>query len=144
MARQFTVNDVQSVTDACHVMGVEQVWCRILFNGCENPHEFLAHLRSSDPFVTEMYQKLQAGHYGELVHGTSGYATQPKEQPEVEAEVINKRNQLLLESDFSDLPATQARLSDSQKLAWATYRQALRDLPAQGRFPWDPVWPTKP
>ena len=27
---------------------------------------------------------------------------------------------------------------------WATYRQALRDIPAQEGFPYDVVWPTKP
>lgn len=27
---------------------------------------------------------------------------------------------------------------------WATYRQALRDVPAQKGFPYDVVWPTKP
>lgn len=27
---------------------------------------------------------------------------------------------------------------------WATYRQALRDIPAQEGFPYDIVWPTKP
>jgi hypothetical protein len=58
--------------------------------------------------------------------------------------LLNKRNQLLLESDFSDLPVTQARLSDSERTAWAEYRQALRDLTDQEGFPWDPTWPVKP
>ena len=70
--------------------------------------------------------------------------TRPAEQVDVEAAVIAKRNQLLLESDFADLPVTQARLTDAQKAAWATYRHALRYLPSTARFPWDPVWPTKP
>ena len=28
--------------------------------------------------------------------------------------------------------------------AWATYRQALRDVPAQAGFPWTVNWPTQP
>jgi hypothetical protein len=38
------------------------------------------------------------------------------------------------------------QLSDSQvdKAVWATYRQALRDVPAQTGFPYDITWPSKP
>ena len=51
------------------------------------------------------------------------------------------RDMLLKESDwtqFGDSP-----LSDSKKTEWATYRQSLRDLPAQSEFP-DIDMPTKP
>ena len=51
------------------------------------------------------------------------------------------RDILLGESDwtqFGDSP-----LSDSKKTEWATYRQSLRDLPAQSGFP-DVDMPTKP
>ena len=30
------------------------------------------------------------------------------------------------------------------KTPWATYRQALRDLPANTSDPANPTWPTKP
>lgn len=38
------------------------------------------------------------------------------------------------------------QLSDSQvdKAVWATYRQSLRDVPAQAGFPYDITWPSKP
>ena len=38
------------------------------------------------------------------------------------------------------------QLSDSQvdKAVWATYRQELRDVPAQTGFPYDINWPVKP
>ena len=35
-------------------------------------------------------------------------------------------------------------LSTSKKTEWATYRQALRDLPANTSDPKNPTWPTKP
>ena len=53
--------------------------------------------------------------------------------------VRNQRTQLLKDSDWTqvaDAPVDQA--------AWATYRQALRDVPTQAGFPWDIQWPTKP
>ena len=39
-----------------------------------------------------------------------------------------QRNKLLTQSDWTQIP--DSPLSDSKKIEWATYRQALRDLPA--------------
>tara|TARA_R110000782_G_scaffold70496_4_gene141637 strand:- start:291 stop:656 length:366 start_codon:yes stop_codon:yes gene_type:complete len=55
-----------------------------------------------------------------------------------------QRNGLLAESDwtqFNDSP-----LSDSKKAEWATYRQALRDLPATNTATTEDAvsWPSKP
>lgn len=144
MTKKFTVSDVVQITDACYITGVEQVWCRVLFTGCINPHEFLAKPDSPDELSRNLYEMLKSGQYGELTFGTVAFKTQPAEQPEVEANVIAKRNQLLLESDFADLPTSQARFTEEQRQAWTTYRQSLRDLTNQVQFPWDPIWPTKP
>lgn len=144
MRRNFTLSNIISVTDACYITGVEQIWCRIVFTGCENAHEFCAKPDSSNVFSRNLYTAFKAGTYGEITFGTIGYATQPKEQEVVETNVLDQRNRLLLESDFSDLPSTQTRLNDAVKSQWANYRQALRDLPAQERFPFDPDWPVKP
>lgn len=49
------------------------------------------------------------------------------------------RNDKLKASDWTqvaDAPVNQA--------AWATYRQALRDITAQPGFPWDTQWPDAP
>lgn len=51
----------------------------------------------------------------------------------------NERNALLAACDWtvlSDTPTSTA--------AWKTYRQALRDLPANTTDPFNPVWPTPP
>lgn len=40
----------------------------------------------------------------------------------------NKRNALLVQSDWTQMP--DSPLSDSKKQEWATYRQALRDFPS--------------
>lgn len=39
---------------------------------------------------------------------------------------------------------TQVADAPVDKAAWATYRQALRDLPAQAGFPWNVTWPVAP
>ena len=51
--------------------------------------------------------------------------------------VRNQRNSLLQESDVY---ALADRITDD----WTTYRQALRDIPAQSGFPASVTWPTKP
>ena len=145
MSKIFTVDDVQQVTLARKMLAVEAVWCTILFKGCENPVKFYASPTEDNPFQREMYTRLIAGEFGEILEGTGEhYIKMPKTQEILEQEVLELRTKLLVESDFSDLPVTQARLSDAEKTAWATYRQALRDITDQQGFPWDIRWPTKP
>ena len=50
-----------------------------------------------------------------------------------------KRNQLLRDSDWTQLPDTPG-----DPRAWQAYRQALRDLTSQTGFPWEVVWPVPP
>lgn len=52
---------------------------------------------------------------------------------------ITERNARLAETDYVALPDTP-EMSDAMR----TYRQALRDVPAQSGFPTDITWPTKP
>jgi hypothetical protein len=49
------------------------------------------------------------------------------------------RNRKLAASDW-----TQIADSTADKAAWATYRQALRDVTEQSGFPWTINWPTQP
>jgi hypothetical protein len=49
------------------------------------------------------------------------------------------RDKRLADSDW-----TQVADAPVDKAAWATYRQGLRDVPAQAGFPWDITWPVKP
>jgi hypothetical protein len=57
-------------------------------------------------------------------------------QPMVE--LRQQRNLLIAETDY--LALSDATLTDEM----STYRQALRDLPANTTDPANPVWPTKP
>ena len=55
-------------------------------------------------------------------------------------QVRSDRNKKLTSSDW-----TQGKdIPDNISSAWATYRQALRDVPSQAGFPWDIQWPTQP
>jgi hypothetical protein len=49
------------------------------------------------------------------------------------------RTEMLQTSDW-----TQLADSSADKTAWATYRQALRDIPSQAGFPWTITWPAQP
>jgi len=53
--------------------------------------------------------------------------------------VRNQRTQLLKDCDW-----TQIADSTADKTAWATYRQALRDITSQAGFPWTITWPKDP
>ena len=53
--------------------------------------------------------------------------------------VRNQRTEKLADCDW-----TQLADSTADKAAWATYRQALRDIPLQTGFPWVIDWPTQP
>jgi hypothetical protein len=62
-----------------------------------------------------------------------------KPQGEAENNIRSRRNELLSESDWTqvaDAPVDQA--------VWASYRQALRDVTAQEGFPYNVIWPTSP
>lgn len=65
------------------------------------------------------------------------------EEPALDATAIRlDRTNRLSKCDwtqFSDGP-----LSSSKKTAWATYRQALRDITKQSGFPGTITWPTEP
>ena len=55
------------------------------------------------------------------------------------ANVRNSRTEKLKDCDW-----TQIADSTADKAVWATYRQALRDVPTQAGFPWTITWPESP
>ena len=70
-------------------------------------------------------------------------------QAEVEAEVAANGGfiELRMERDGRLVASDWTQFSDvtlGNKAAWVTYRQALRDLPANTADPENPTWPTKP
>ena len=58
------------------------------------------------------------------------------------ASVRATRDQKLTATDWTQM--ADSPLSDSNKTAWATYRQSLRDLPTASGFPHTMTWPEEP
>ena len=70
---------------------------------------------------------------------TSFTVTAVQKDAEQAKSVRDERTQKLKDSDW-----TQVADAPVDKAAWATYRQALRDVPSQAGFPWDIQWPIEP
>lgn len=69
--------------------------------------------------------------------------TDAEKQAAVMAHIRSSRNNYLAASDWTQ--AADSPLSDSEKAAWAAYRQALRDIPASDYTSYaDVVWPVAP
>jgi hypothetical protein len=65
-----------------------------------------------------------------------------KPQAEVEQHVRAVRDELLMLSDWTQMP--DSPLDDNTKASWATYRTALRDISTQEGFPTNVTWPIAP
>jgi hypothetical protein len=79
---------------------------------------------------------------GYLYDGSTFTAPEPTAQDTEQKalEIRYLRDIKLTESDWTQMPD----ISAERKSLWATYRQALRDVPTQSGFPWGVQWPTKP
>ena len=75
-------------------------------------------------------------HYAVKDLDAEGIKSKDEEQAK---NVRQQRDQKLKDSDWTQL--ADAPVDD---LVWATYRQALRDLPKAEGFPWDMAWPKDP
>lgn len=75
------------------------------------------------------------------VGGTyDGVTFAPPSVPAPTAEEVRaQRDQLLADTDW-----TQVADAPVVQLDWATYRQALRDIPQQAGFPENVTWPEEP
>jgi len=99
------------------------------------------HVEKRDWSVTEI---TQLGIYQACIDEYEDALSKIPTPYEPTAEEIFKaeRETLLIRSDWTQLADNQ--LSDSKKTEWATYRQALRDLPANTSDYANPTWPTEP
>jgi len=99
------------------------------------------------PSIDERTQTYSEGPIA-LVNGvwTQTWITSQKSADQLQSDadqqassVREQRNNKLKESDW-----TQLADSTADKQAWATYRQALRDITTQAGFPWTITWPDAP
>lgn len=91
-------------------------------------------------FIPNLIEATEGGIGWDYVDGILIPPPQPQIPESVLAEMARmQRNGLLAASDW-----TQVADAPVDKAAWATYRQALRDITAQEGFPHNVVWPTSP
>ena len=92
-------------------------------------------------FEGDIFQQAVQGAFGSVAE----YQPPPAPTPEQLAEQARaERNQLLAESDWTQLPDARAAMGEAKAAEWDAYRQALRDITEQAGFPADIVWPVKP
>ena len=63
-----------------------------------------------------------------------------KEEDTLAKEIRTKRNKLLAETDWTQMPDVSTELQEEYK----TYRQELRDITNQEEFPYSVIFPQKP
>lgn len=80
---------------------------------------------------------------GQRWNGAALEACAPSPPPHITADQARaQRNALLAACDWTQL--ADAPLSAEARAAWAAYRAALRDVPAQPGFPEAIAWPAPP
>jgi len=87
------------------------------------------------------YNPMQDVYYNPELGSFTGMSD--AEQNAIEMQSLrSQRDNLLGQCDWTQSP--DSPLTDAKKAEWATYRQALRDLPSNTTDPANPTWPTKP
>ena len=59
-------------------------------------------------------------------------------------DILQKRQKLLVASDWTDTLSAKTRLGDAVYNQWQTYRQSLRDITDQAGYPLNVEWPAVP
>ena len=100
------------------------------------------------PSTTDVERVVDDGFHE--VNGAWLQAWRVEQLPLADAErrIREQRDDLLAQSDWVVTKAVEQNAADGLGInvptVWITYRQALRDIPAQAGFPTDITWPTKP
>jgi hypothetical protein len=122
-----------------------------MYSGTEanlNGHELVRVAELDAPTFDKQTQKPVQDSAPTLVNSvwSLGWAVQALSQTEQDAQntaqaksVRQSRDQKLAETDWSQ----GKDIADSVSATYTTYRQALRDVPAQSGFPWNVQWPTQ-
>jgi len=110
----------------------------------------ITHLLDGPLATAQTYDNYLEGHFDPDEYVVIDGVATAKSDAEIEAkrkadalvEMKVRRNNILITTDWTQL--SDNPLTTEQRQAWATYRQALRDLPANTTDPRNPTWPTKP
>jgi hypothetical protein len=122
-----------------------------MYSGTEanlNGHELVRVAELDAPTFDKQTQKLVQDLAPTLVNSvwSLGWAVQALSQAEQDAQNTAQAKSVRSTRDtkLKDTDWTQITDATVNKTVWATYRQALRDVPTQSGFPWTITWPTQP
>jgi hypothetical protein len=104
----------------------------------EHDHLVQAVVRSAEPHNNETAVDEETGKTYRTGRWVIGYTVENKPEDQAKDAVRSTRPRLLPDTDW------QALSDNTMTPAWASYRQALRDITDQDGFPFSVVWPTKP
>jgi len=107
---------------------------QVKFTELESEVPFGATPTDPEAHGRDLYARAVAGEFGPV----APYV--PPSNDVLAAEVRTKRDALLKDTDWTQLPDVPQETKD----LWAPYRQALRDVTEQTGFPADVVWPVPP
>jgi len=103
----------------------------------------VVNVSASDVALADNWVAAESANIGDLYENGQFISYDPKTDPIATAAqatfVRQQRTEKIKDSDWTQLPDAPA-----DKVAWAAYRQALRDVTAQTGFPWAIDWPTQP
>lgn len=140
MSHTFTIESatqIQRGTDQ-----INEIYAMVKFKELSAPVPFYAYKIAEEPQRRELWERFNSGEFGEVVFPPSDYPRHPKTQLQLEEIERANRDQLLLSSDWTQ--TADAPISAELKTLWATYRQQLRQVPNQPRFPYEITWPVPP
>lgn len=107
---------------------------RVTIDNFDGEHGFTAMASDSEPHGVELFNDAVAGVFGPI----GDYV--PPSTEELASMARYRRDMLLFASDWTQAADVPQLIKDK----WATYRQALRDVPQQAGFPQQIQWPTPP
>ncbi|CAB4162840.1 Phage tail assembly chaperone protein [uncultured Caudovirales phage] len=113
------------------------LYCTVNFESIGNNIPFTTNANYDMEYGREIFQFALNGDYGIIQSFERNI--------EQEWNIVRiKRNKLLIDSDFSQLPDVQSNMSAPKKAEWLTYRQYLRDITDTFSDPADVIWTTAP
>lgn len=110
------------------------------FDHISNEIEFTADSNDCEAHGRALFARAIEGEFGDIAEYFPPTPPPPPSPEEMSAAVREQRDQLLLQTDWTQA----ADIPQPTKDKWAPYRQALRDVPGQEGFPYDVVWPQTP
>ena len=113
--------------------------CMITFPAFNAELPFTATATDSEAHGREIFERAVKGDFGTIEdHDEPVVETELVRNLDAEWEAVRKkRNQLLKDSDFSQLLDVQESFTDDEKAAWRYYREMLRIIPNHVQDPAD-------